>query len=192
LTATRPLWRAFPWDSDAVEGDPFSALHRPRATGSGRFDLPGLSTASSWYFAESAEHAIGERLQDLRNQRLESSDLWEAGHPLALVSYRLDRAIAERVVDLCDPSVLVHESIAPDVLASSDRRVTQAVAGQLHAAGHPGFRWWSALIGEWHTTVLFTDRLPLDALRTTPPERVTPGHPAVLRACEVLGIRSAR
>ena len=49
-------------------------------------------------------------------------------------------------------------------LAASDRRVTQGIAGRIHAAGHSGFRWWSALSGEWHTVVLFTDRIPLDAL----------------------------
>ena len=187
--AAVPLWRAFPWDAGAAEGDPFSALHRPRSSGAGRFDLPGLSAASSWYFAESAEHAVAERVQDLRNLTLEPADLKEAGHPLAISRYALAAAVTDRIVDLCDPAMLLRESIAPDALAASDRGVTQGIAGRIHAAGHPGFRWWSALAGEWHTVILFTDRISLDALTPSPPEALTPSHPAVLAACERLAIR---
>lgn len=189
MTGPRQLWRAFPWDPKAAQGDPFSALHRPRSSGAGRFDLPSLTAATSWYFAESPEHAVGERLQDLRNQTLEPSDLEEAGYPLALASYALDPSLEPRVLDLCDPALLARERIHPDALAARDRRVTQAIADRLHAAGHPGFRWWSAVMGEWHTVVLFTDRIPLDALTPAPPTPLTPTHPAVLTACQLLAIK---
>lgn len=188
MTGVRPLWRAFPWDPAAADGDPFSALHRPRSSGSGRFDLPGVTACSSWYFAESPEHAVAERIQDLRNQSLEPADLEEAGHPLAIASYTLEAAVSAGILDLCDPAVLAREQIAPDTLAARDRRVTQQLAGRIHAAAHPGFRWWSALIGEWHTVVLFTDRIPLDALTVSTPVPLAASHPAVTAACEVLGV----
>jgi hypothetical protein len=189
LTVAGVLWRAFPWDPAAAEGDPFSALHRPRASGSGRFDLPGLTTASSWYFAETPDHAVGERLQDLRNQELSPEDLEEAGHRLALGSYHLETGVAGRVIDLCDAASLVRESISPDALAALDRRVTQGIASRIHASEYAGLRWWSALIGEWHGIVLFTDRVSLAALRAESPQVLTTDHQAVRDACEVLGIR---
>lgn len=87
-----------------------------------------------------------------------------------------------------DPAVLVELDIRPDQLASHDRTVTQAISRRVHAAkaGYPGFRWWSALTGEWHVSVLFMDRVDPREIEYTSPEPLEIGHPAVQAAARFL------
>lgn len=181
------FWRVFPWDRGAEPGAPFSATHLPSQSGQGRFDLPPHLDASSWYFAESAEHAVGEKIQDLRSRKLSDGFLFERGHRLACCSARETGAL--EIADLCDPVELAQRRIAPDELASRHRSVTQPIAQGLHGdPGLAGFRWWSAFWGDWHTVVLFSDRLPGDALRFDEPEPLHPDTPALVRATDALGI----
>ncbi len=65
--ATPVLWRVFPWEPRAAEGEPFSAAFVPGTQGSGRFDLRGGRVL---YLAESAEHAVAEKIQRFRAQEL--------------------------------------------------------------------------------------------------------------------------
>jgi hypothetical protein len=180
------LWRVFPWDPEASEGDPFSATYMPAMQVRGRFDLPGVP-GGVLYLAESPEHAVAEMIQHYRGQVLDSADLRAGGHALALLGLRIAQPFRGDVVDLCDPRVLVRLGIRPDQTASRDRATTQRIAAMIHAAGHAGLRWWSALAGDWHTVVLFRDRLrtPLDA---DAPEPLTLEHPAVREAARALGI----
>lgn len=99
------------------------------------------------------------------------------------------RDVLAGLVDLCDPSELLRHGLRPDQTASRDRRVTQIIATTLHAAGHAGLRWWSALFGDWHTVVLFRD-LAGD-LEFGAPEPLSLEHAAVREAMRALGI-SAR
>ena len=187
MIAARPAWRAFPWDSQAEEGGPFSASFVPAAQRSGRFDLPG-EPAGVLYLAETADHAVAEKIQDLRNQTLEAGDLPEYGHPLALVEVTLAAEVLERLADLCDPAVLAELDIAPDDVCARDRTITRAISAKLYRAGYAGFRWWSAFFGEWHTLVLFRDRLdPPPAFGS--PEPLGLAHPALGQAARALGIR---
>jgi hypothetical protein len=66
-------------------------------------------------------------------------------------------AIAERLLDLCDPDQLTSLRIRPDDLAlpPTRRTETQAIALRVWDEGAAGFRWWSALHGAWHSTVVF-------------------------------------
>jgi len=180
----------FPFDPAATPGAPFSAAMVPRGQGAGRFDLPGGTPV--WYFAESATHAVAEILQSLRGQTLDAADLLRAAHPLAQVEAALPPAVAVTVVDLCDPHELARRGIRPDHLASRTFTTTQRIAQDLAAGGAPGFRWWSALDGDWHGTILFHANLPPDALTFGPPEPLALDTPAVRAACQALAIALTR
>jgi hypothetical protein len=133
------------------------------------------------YLAERAEHAVAEKLQDLRNQSLEDSDLVEHGHRLALARATLADEVFAGTADLCDPQVLARLGIAPDEIAAASRRTTQAISERLHTEGFSGLRWWSAFMGEWHTLVFFLDRLGAPPL-FAPPDSLRPDHPALREA----------
>lgn len=146
------LWRVFPYDATAPSRAPFAADSTPSGQGAGRFDIPDLTPV--WYFAESPEHAVAEVIQGLRNQTLEGPDLTRYGMPLALVDARL-RADNAKLPDLCDPAMLHAYGVRPDDLASTDFTRTRSIARALFEAGCAGFRWWSALAGDWHSTIIF-------------------------------------
>jgi hypothetical protein len=184
------LWRAFPWDSAARAGGPYSPGYLPAQSGQGRFDLPLQGNASSWYFAETPEHAVGEKIQDLRGRSLADEFLLERGHRLALCPVELSDGVA--LSDFCVPSDLVERDVRPDRLAYRDRDVTRAIVRRIREENPylAGFRLWSALFGEWHTRVLFSDRLPENALSFGEPEHLFLDSPAVVAACGWLGIEA--
>jgi hypothetical protein len=184
------VWRVFPWDPSAREGERFSAGYVPPAQGKGRFDLPGVP-GGVLYLAETPEHAVAEMIQHYRGQSVDEAELRIAGHALALVAVALPESIRREIADLCDPALLVRLGVRPDRTASRDRRATQAISAAVHAAGYAGLRWWSALAGDWHTVVLFRDRLdPAPAVGL--PEPLGLEHPAVREAASALGIPLAR
>jgi hypothetical protein len=185
----RPLWRAFPWNPDAAEGEPFSASFSPGTQFHGRFDRPG-HTAGILYLAESPEHAIAEKIQDLRNQTMVAADLVEHGYELALAELALADETFEGIADLCDPATLSGLKVRPDQIAAMDRTVTRGISERVHADGHSGLRWWSAFFGEWHTVVIFRDRLPANPECSTP-RLLTMDHPALVSAANRLNIRLA-
>lgn len=189
--ALTALWRVFPFDSSARPGKIFSASCAPTNQGAGRFDIPHLTPV--WYFGESPAHAVAEVIQGLRNQLLDRADLVRSRKPLALVQAELRASStgkhANGIADLCDPSVLSEFNIRPDVLASSDLRATQRIAVALYQKRLKGFRWWSSLFGDWHTTVLFDRRLGKTQLRFGTPEPLTLKTAAVNQAATRLTIR---
>ena len=184
-----PLWRVFPWDPSAAEGERFSATFVPGGQGRSRFDLPG-NALGVIYLAESEEHAVAEMIQGFRNSPhpLTDDDLTAWGHRLALARATLVDPAWPRVADLCDPGVLGALRITADQPPLRDRRRTQAIAAALHREGHAGLRWWSAFWGEWHTAVLFRDRLPDDALTYGPPVVLDTSSPHVQEAARLLDI----
>lgn len=169
-------WRVFPWDPDAAPAHP--------AQGSGRFDVTGIRVL---YLAESAAHAVAEKLQRYRGARIDRHELNESGRPLALVECQVASDVLPKIADLCDPRVLVKHDIGPDTLASRDRARTQRVARLLHDEQFAGLRWWSALSGDWHTIVLFLDRVGASDVRYLKPEQLTLAHEAVKEASAALG-----
>jgi len=136
-------------------------------------------------------------VQGLRNQPLDAADLTRFGFPLALVEMTLvvppDKGTAPGtrvpILDLCDPVVLGRYGIRPDALASWDFSQTQRIARRLFAADCLGFRWWSALSGDWHTTVLFHSKVSRGMLRFGHPEPLTVETVAVVEAARRLAIR---
>ncbi len=57
-------WRVFPWDPAAQPGEPFSSSYIHPSQGAGRFDIPGKLVV---YFAETAVHAVAEKLASWEN-----------------------------------------------------------------------------------------------------------------------------
>ncbi|MGI8496257.1 MAG: RES family NAD+ phosphorylase [Gemmatimonadaceae bacterium] len=151
------LWRIFPWDANAKADALFSPESTPPKQGSGRFDLGGRPPVL--YLAESPAHAIGEKLQRYRGQQIDWPELREFGHPLAVVQVTVNAAATAPVADLCDPVTLLRYQCRPDELMSRDSARTQAISRHLYVSGLGGFRVWSALTGDWHSTVVFLDRL---------------------------------
>ncbi|HYJ80469.1 MAG TPA: hypothetical protein VEW03_12730, partial [Longimicrobiaceae bacterium] len=86
---------------------------------------------------------------------------------------------------------LVAHGIRPDHLASYERTVTQAIARKIHdnTAGYPGFRWWSALTGDWHAAVVFLDHVHVRDIGYGDPDPAHVGHPAVLEAARFLRMK---
>jgi RES domain-containing protein len=173
-------WRVFPWDPAAHPGEPFSPSYVYPNQGSGRFDLSGKLVV---YLAETAVHAVAEKLQRFRGQKIDRKDLIESGKPLALVACQLEKI---KLADLCDPAVLVRHDIKPDVLASRDCAKTQRVAAALYKEGFSGLRWWSALSGDWHTLVVFQGEIEYGK-----PEQLAIGHKVVQEASVALGIQGS-
>jgi hypothetical protein len=174
-------WRVFPWDPVAKAGEPFSPQYVFPNQGSGRFDLPGKAVL---YLAEIAVHAVAEKLQRFRGQKIDRHDLKESGRPLALVECLV---APHEIADLCDPKILLKLGIAPDAVASRHVGTTQPIAKILYEEGYKGLRWWSALSGDWHSVVLFVDRV--GHLQYEKPEQLTLDHQAVKDACIALGVR---
>ena len=184
-----PLWRVFPWDPNAAEGERFSAAFIPGGQGRYRFDLPG-NPLGVIYLAETEEHAVAEMIQAYRNSRqpLTDDDLTAWGHRYALVSVSLRADIWPRIEDLCDPIALTDLRITADRPAYRDRRRTQQIASMLHDRQRAGLRWWSAFWGEWHTAVLFRDQIPADAITYGSPLHLDVASPPVVEAARLLDI----
>jgi hypothetical protein len=139
------------------------------------------------YTSEDAEHAVAEMLQPWRGQRLESFHLTRAGFPLALVEIQIPSASMGRIADLCDPSYLAASGTPPDRSASRFRHLTQPLARDAWEAGFHGLRWWSSFWGDWHTVVLFSDRVE-EHLQFGTPEALDLDHTTVRRAADLLGM----
>lgn len=146
------------------------------------------------YLADSPEHAIGEVLGPFRGTDFRPAYLRQAGRGLALVGVTLGPTLAARIPDCTDPAILSALGLRPDELAHHDRTLTQSISRRLHALGAAtgdpaGFRWWSALTGAWHTTVLFTDRERPGEVAFGAPRHLRSTDAEVMRALTVLGIR---
>ncbi len=187
-----PFWRVFPWDGAAPDGAPYSARFVPPSgsqTG-GRFDLGDVSVL---YLSEHPEHALAELLARFRGKPLRAGHLRRHDsrspgtfHPLALVEAYLPADLESGLPDLGDPDTLSRFTIRPDALASHDRRVTQAISRKLHGEGMSGFRWWSALGGDWHVTVLYLDRVDVRQIAYRAPAALSVDHPVVRAAARLL------
>lgn len=181
------LWRCFPWDDDAAPGTPFAPDYLSPGQTVGRFDLGDRPPVR--YLAGSEVHAIGEILAEFRGTRFHPSYLRRQHRPLALVRILVTTALLARVPDCTEPAELDRLGLRPDSLAHHDRQVTQGIARKLHNAGHAGLRWWSAITGAWHTTVIFTDRVRARQISFGKPEILDAGHPALREALRVVGVR---
>jgi hypothetical protein len=186
VTSRLTLWRCFPWDPLAPEGEPFSASYLGAGQTVGRFDLHDEPPVR--YLGESAIHAVGEALAEFRGSTFRPSYLIKLHRRLALVEVSIASVLFDRVADCTNPKVLQALHLGPDELAHHDRRVTQAIARRLHSEQFAGLRWWSSITGAWHTTVLFTDREGRGMVRFGAPVPLVADHPAVVELLPVLGI----
>jgi hypothetical protein len=108
--------------------------------------------------------------------------------PLALVAAHLPSEVEAQLPDLGDPAVLQHLAIRPDHLASRERRITQAISRMIHGRGFPGFRWWSALAGDWHGTVLYLDHVDVRQIEYQTPDPLSLEHPVVHTVARLLNM----
>jgi len=184
-----PLWRVFPWELAAAEGDRFSAAFVPGGQGGNRFDLAGQS-AGVIYLAGSEVHAVAEVIQRFRNTPgpLTDDDLTSWGHRLALIEARLDPGVWTNVVDLCDPAALTDLRLTADEPPMRNRARTRAIALEVFGRGMSGLHWWSAFWGEWHTVVLFRQRITPESLAYAEPIPLDLSMPAVVDAARFLDI----
>lgn len=186
------LWRVFPYDRKAKAGQPFSSSYTPINQGSGRFDIPQHSPVL--YLAESPVHALAEVLQGLRNQSIDKHDLIRFGFQLAIVAVEITN---HSILDLCDPVNLLAYDIRPDSIASNNFKQTQGIATTVFENGFSGLRWWSSLSGDWHSTVVFTNRVFLDdprgcAIRFDEPVPIEVNSPELIAMADSLSIKIGR
>jgi hypothetical protein len=158
----------------------------------GRFDLNDAPPVR--YLADTPDHAIAETLSGFRGTDFHESYLRKSGYPLALVEVTLAASLVARIPDCTDPRILSALGLRPDQLAHHDRTLTQPVARDLHSratmtAGPAGLRWWSALTGAWHTTVVFTDHERPGEVGFGTPQILRPSDPVLGTALTVLGVR---
>jgi hypothetical protein len=158
----------------------------------GRFDLHDSPPVR--YLAETQEHALGEALSAFRGTDFHASYLRQSSRPLALVEITLAASLVSRIPDCTDPTVLSTLGLRPDQLAHHSRIVTQVVSRDLHsrathAKGPAGLRWWSALTGAWHTTVVFVDHERTGDVTFGAPRVLQMADPALTSALSLLGIR---
>jgi len=116
-------------------------------------------------------------LSPFRGTTFRPAYLRQGGQQLGLVAVTLAPSLIARIPDCTDPAVLAELDL-------------HAHAGAAGAAGAlAGLRWWSALTGAWHTTVIFTDRQRAREITFGAPRHLEPDDDAILRALLVLGIR---
>ena len=162
------------------------ALWVPRALqGSGRHDAP--DRYGCLYLSEQPVSAVAEMLAPFRGTgELGPELLVRSGRRLALAELDLDPAAG--LIDLDDPIVLMAEALRPSIVATGQRRVTQAYAVQQFER-HPeaaGLRWWSTLEASWFQVTLFdraVGRMTLQSVR-----ELTLDEESVVNAAAHLGL----
>jgi len=180
------LYRCFAWRRAAREDAPDGPLWFPRPLqGEGRHDNP--DAYGCLYLSDRPESCIAEQLAAFRGQRLVASILRRRGLPLALA--RVELGDDAELIDLDDPAVLNRERLRPSRVATRRRSMTQPQAIDLYRR-HPraaGLVWWSSWEALWVNVTLF-DRAAA-ALRVVDVTELTPGHPNLLEAAELFGLR---
>jgi hypothetical protein len=181
------LWRVLPWDSSAAPAAPGGALWFPRGfQGAGRHDNP--DRYGCLYVSSDPASAVAEALAPFRGSGdLADAMLERGGRRLALAA--LELADDADLIDLDDPRVLRRERLRPSMVATRDRAVTQGQAARLFDTyeAAAGLRWWSTLEASWINVTLF-DRAATRLRSDAPAERLTPAHPVVAQAAELLGL----
>jgi len=184
------LWRAFPWDPASGSGERFSPQYVNPIQVDGRFDL-GCKPCVL-YAAGTREQALAEKLQRYRGRRIGSEHLKEWGRAIAVVDIVLPDELVRGLTDLGDPATLLRLGVRPDRLMSWERKATQAIARLVHEAGAPGLQCWSSLRGDWTSTILFLNRVPVAQMRFGAPEIVHLTSALLDRVAVTLGLDVAR
>jgi hypothetical protein len=179
------LFRCLAWDKAASPASRGGPLWFPRMLqGNGRHDNPDLY--GCLYVSTEPVSAVAEQLQRLVGTTLEPPDLFRRGLPLALATIDFDES--SELVDLDDPHVLAGEGMRPSRVATNDRAITQAGAGEIFSR-HPeatGLRWWSTIEALWPNITLFDRAAELLAVEDV--LRLELGDGIVVEAAEYLGL----
>jgi hypothetical protein len=181
------LHRCFAWDERAASDGPDGPLWYPRIyQGDGRHDNP--DRFGCLYLSFSPLSPVVEQLARFRGQRLLPSLLRRRGLPLALADLELDDGV--ELIDLDDPMVLRRERLRPSLVATRDRRTTQAQALALHDRHRQaaGVCWWSTYEAAWINVTLFERAAP--RLRVRSLRALGLADPTVIEAAELFGLRA--
>jgi hypothetical protein len=179
------LFRCFAWDDAADPRARGGPLWFPRMfQGDGRHDNPGLY--GCLYASREAVSAVVERLARLAGTSLAASDLVRRGFPLALATVQV--ANNADLLDLDDPTVLVHEELRPSQVATNDRALTQVQAADLfrRSGAAIGLRWWSTFESLWANVTLFDRAEPF--LEVADVKALDVGDEVVADAAAFLGL----
>lgn len=182
------VFRCFAWDEGVSARARGGALWFPRMLqGEGRHDNPSLY--GCLYASVEPLSAVVEQLAGLLGTLLEPPDLFRHGRPLALGTLELPDETD--ILDLDEPSVLLREGLRPSRVATNDRSVTQALAGDLFGRHEKaaGLRWWSTFEALWANVTLFDRAEP--ALEVADAYRLDVGDDVVREAAEFLGLSIA-
>ncbi|WP_375294952.1 RES domain-containing protein [Brevibacterium sp.] len=183
------VYRVFFYDRSAAEGTsghPYY-LHRPQAHG--RWDNPDLY--DSWYFAKSAEGAVGEVFGNLARWTPAMFDTRTPGLRRALAVCSVPDELSTFNFD--DARNLVTINMRPSEVVIRNKAFTQKRASSLWAEtgsdGLPrwsGLEWWSFHFPQWTNLMMWVDPLePSPAtLREVIPLNLS--TPAVIEAASVL------
>jgi hypothetical protein len=111
--------------------------------------------------------------------------LYVSVEPVSSVAEQLQRLAG---TSLDDPAVLMGEGLRPSRIATNDRSVTQAGAGEIHArhAQAVGLRWWSTIEALWPNVTLFDRAEELLAVEDVHPLEL--GDGIVVEAADYLGL----
>jgi hypothetical protein len=181
------LYRCFAWDGRAGDAGPDGPLWFPRIyQGDGRHDNP--ERYGCLYLSASDLSTVVEQLARFRGQRLLPSLLRRRGLPLAIADLELDDDA--ELIDLDDPVVLRRERLRPSLIATRDRRTTQAQALALHDrhVNAAGVRWWSTYEATWINVTLFERAATRIRVRSVRP--LTLEDPIVVEAADFFGLRA--
>jgi hypothetical protein len=181
------LHRCFAWNERAGDHGADGPLWFPRIyQGEGRHDNP--DRYGCLYLSVSALSPVVEQLARFRGQRLLPSLLRRRGLPLAVAD--LDLEHRAELVDLDDPVVLRRQRLRPSMVATRDRRLTQAQAHRLYDR-HPrsaGLRWWSTYEAAWINVTLFDRAAPQLRIRSV--RALGDDDQVVVEAADFFGLRS--
>jgi hypothetical protein len=129
---------------------------------------------------------VAEQLRALQARAITDRHLVREGARLSLAA--IDDAGLNDLLDLDDPRNLLHRSLRPSGVATTNREVTQPMAVAIYEEGVPGFEWWSTIEASWINVTLFEDRVTERLTIVGEPEPLTLDHPAVRDAAEAVGV----
>ena len=166
------LYRIFPFDPSADEGEPGHASFAPRSN-YGRVD--NADRYRVLYCSSDPAGAVAEAFGRY--------PVWDAdtlrrvdGRGYAIARFTTQ---AERVIDLDDAATLAAHDLRPSNVFTRNRDVTQAWALRLFDAGiFDGVAWWSYYKPEWSSVGIWNQSV----LRLAAIERLSLRHEAVVEA----------
>ncbi|HEX8080578.1 MAG TPA: RES family NAD+ phosphorylase [Jatrophihabitans sp.] len=181
----------FPFDEDALPGEPGHPeyLHKPQ--GQGRLDNP--ASYDTWYFAATPEAAVGEVFGDLTTWGDDMFELPALPNALRVLGI-FELPDSANLLDLDDPKALYERRLRPTQVIARRRAVTQSWALDIFkesedtgARQWAGVQWWSFQRPHWTVYGLWYSRGEAPIHKLVDWDFLDVNHPAVADAARSLG-----